>query len=507
VSEPAVRATSDGHGDGQHHAPDWLVLALVCLAQFMVVLDISVVNVALPSIRADLGFSQTGLQWVVNAYTLAFAGFLLLGGRAADLYGRRRIFMLGLALFTAASLAGGLAQDKTMLIAARAIQGLGAAVLAPATLTILTTYFREPRARARALGWWSAMAAGGGAAGALLGGVLTDLLSWRWILFINIPVGVLGLIAARPVLTETRDLSKTRDLDLRGAFTVTAGLVLLVYGIVETPSRGWSSPATVVTLAAAAALLGLFVLIEAKLARAPLMPLSLFRSRALTGANLVIFLLGAAMFSMWFFLSLYMQNVLGYSPLKTGFAFLPQTAAIVVGAQISSRLVTRVGPRPLLVLAGVLSAIGMALLTLITPDGSYAVHILGPGILVTFALGLAFTPVTFAATAGVPMHQAGLASGVVNTNRVVGGSLGLGALATLAVDRTQSLLRASPPARLPVALTEGFSRAFFASVFLLVGAALAALIIPPVSPRRQASQPAGAQVAESPQATQAVRDA
>jgi predicted MFS family arabinose efflux permease len=229
------------------------------------------------------------------------------------------------------------------------------------------------------------------------------------------------------------------------------------------------------------------------------MPLSLFRSRALTGANLVIFLLGAAMFSMWFFLSLYMQNVLHYSPLKTGFAFLPQTAAIVVGAQISSRLVTRVGPRPLLVLAGVISAIGMALLTLITPDGSYAVHILGPGILVTFALGLAFTPVTFAATAGVPMHQAGLASGVVNTNRVVGGSLGLAALATLAVDRTQSLLRATPPARLPVALTEGFSRAFSASVFLLVGAALAALIIPPVSPRRQGGQPAPAPGAAAPE--------
>ncbi len=471
--------TGTAVSDGRSNVPDWMVLSLVCLAQFMVILDISVVNVALPRIRADLGFSQAGLQWVVNAYTLTFAGFLLMGGRAADLYGRRRVFLLGLLLFTAASLAGGLAQNRAMLVSARAVQGLGAAVLAPATLTILTTHFRDPKARARALGVWSAVAAGGGAAGALLGGVLTDLLSWRWILFINIPIGVVGLAAARFVLVETFDRNRARSLDLPGAMTVTGGLVLLVYGIVESTNRGWSSPVTILTIAGAALLLGVFVLIEARLAKAPLMPLTVFRSRSLSGANVVILLLGAAMFAMWFFLSLYMQNVLGYSPLKAGFAFLPQTVAIAIGAQISSRLVTKVGPRPLLVVAGVLAAVGMAWLSRIEPSGGYVAHILGPSALVTFALGLAFTPVTFAATAGVPMERAGLASGLINTTRQVGGSIGLAGLATVAVDRTNELLSGRPTVpEVHAALTAGYSRAFSASVWLLAAAAVAATIIP-----------------------------
>ena len=486
---PVRPATHDGQGSqvGGHHAPDWAVLSLVCLAQFMVILDISVVNVALPSIRRDLGFTATGLQWVVNAYTLTFAGFLLLGGRAADLYGRRLVFLIGLTVFTAASLAGGLAQSGGFLVGARAVQGLGGAILAPATLTILTTHFREPKARARAIGVWSAVAAGGGAFGAVLGGVLTDLLSWRWILFINIPFGIVAIVAARFILVESYDRSRAGALDVAGAVTVTAGLVTLVYAIVESTSWGWSSAKTIWILVLAAALLALFVVIEVKIAKAPLVPLDIFHSRSLVGANVTIFLLASAMFAMWFFLSLYMQGVLGYSPLKTGFAFLPQTIAIAIGAQISSRLVTRVGPRPLMVFAGLFAAAGMVWLSRITPDGGYFTHILWPSTMVTFGLGIAFTPVTFAATAGVPMNQAGLASGLINTTRQVGGSIGLAVLATVAVDTTVSFLASHPgAAEAHAALTAGYSRAYDVSVWLLVGAAVAALIVP-ANPRRPAA--------------------
>ncbi len=462
-------------GSGTRKVPDWAVLAVACVGQFMVILDVSVMNVALPSIRTELGFSATGLQWVVNAYTLTFAGFMLLGGRAADLYGRKRVFMLGLGIFTVASLFGGLAQDKAMLVAARAAQGLGGAILAPATLTILTTYFREPRARARALGIWSAVAAGGGAAGALLGGLLTEV-SWRWVLFINIPVGVAGLIAARVVLTESRDEGRGRSLDVWGAVTVTAALVTLVYGIVRTEGAPWSSPATIGTFVLAAALFGVFLLIETRVATTPLVPLGLFRSRSVTGANVVIFLLAAAMFSMWYFLTLYMQTVLGYSPLQAGLAFVPQTLTIVVGAQISSRLVTRIGPRPLLIVAPLIAAVGMIWLSQITPDSTFVPDLLWPGVLITLGLGLAFTPVTFAATSGVPIEQGGLASGLVNTTRQVGGSIGLAALATVAADRTAAaLVNGSSSAS---ALTAGFARAFSVATVFLVASAATATIVP-----------------------------
>ncbi len=332
------------------------MLALACTAQFMVVLDVSIVNVALPAIRHSLGFSQAGLQWVLNAYTLTFAGFLLLGGRAADLFGRRRIFLIGLFVFTAASLLGGLAQNQAMLIGARAAQGLGGAILSPATLTILTTTFTEPKARARALGIWSAVAGAGGAAGALLGGILTDELSWRWILFINIPIGIVTLLVARLFLSETRSPSAERSLDLPGAVLVTGGLTALVYGLVRTTSVGWTSWQTIVALLLALVLIGAFLLQEGRLAHAPLMPLRLFAIRSLWSANLVMFMLSGAIFAMWFFVSLYLQLVLGYSALRTGFAFLPQTIAIVVGAQIASRAVLRIGPRPLLLMGTLCSA-------------------------------------------------------------------------------------------------------------------------------------------------------
>jgi EmrB/QacA subfamily drug resistance transporter len=478
LTQPSGIASAQGS-----RASAWMVLTLVCLGQFMVVLDISIVNVALPSIQKDLGFSDAGLQWVVNAYTLAFAGFLLLGGRAADLYGRRKMFITGLMMFSLASLVGGFAQDKAMLVGARAVQGLGGAVLAPATLTILITSFAAGRDRARALGVWSAMAAAGGAAGAILGGVLTDLLSWRWILFVNVPIGLAAVIAARAILVETRapDAAKTK-LDVAGSVTVTAALVSLVFGIVETESHGWSSPWTLVPIALSVVLFAAFVVIETRVASTPLMSFGLFRSRSVRGANIAVMFLGAAMFSMWYFLSLYMQDVLLFSPLQAGIAFLPQTLMIVVGAQTAARLVSRIGPRPLLVVGGVLAAIGLGWYSQISPTGTYFGDLFWPGLLVALGLGLCFMPVTMAATTGVDPRDAGLASGVVNTTRQIGGSIGLAALATLASNRTAALLASGESQ--PVAYTAGFSKAFAVGAVICVGAALAAFLIPSIRPRQ-----------------------
>ena len=314
-------------------------LVLCCLAQFMVILDVSIVNVALPSIAADLGFTPASLAWVVNGYTLAFAGFLLLGGRAADLLGRREVFAAGLGLFALASLAGGLAQSELTLVAARAAQGLGGAVVAPASLSILMNAFTEGAERNRALGYWGAMGAIGGASGALLGGLLTQALDWRWILFINVPIGIAGALAAlRIVRTAGRDTGAARDFDLAGALSATIGLVIVTYGIVETESHGWGSARTLLTLAVGFALLGLFVLIEGRFARHPLVPLRIFRSRELSGANIVVFCLGAAVFAMWYFLSLYLQEVLGYTPIEAGLAFLPMPLTIAACTQVATRL-------------------------------------------------------------------------------------------------------------------------------------------------------------------------
>src|SRR3954471_18728734 len=338
-----------------------LVLVLCCLAQFMVILDVSIVNVALPSIRADLGFSATGLQWVVNAYTLAFAGFLLLGGRAAALIGRREVFVGGLLLFSLASLLGGIAQTDGTLIAARAAQGLGGAVVAPATLSILTTTFTEGSERNRALGLWGAMGGVGGATGALLGGILTQELSWRWILLINVPIGIGAALAALRVVRAAKPAAgaQRRNFDLSGALTVTGGLVVLTYGIVETDVHGWGSARTLITIALGLALLATFVLIEARLATAPLMPLRIFRSRPVTGANVVVFCMGAAAFAMWYFLSLYLQQVLGDTPIEAGLAFLPMTIAIIVTSRSAGRLVGRFGPGPVLTTGMTLIGLGM----------------------------------------------------------------------------------------------------------------------------------------------------
>lgn len=458
-----------------------LVLAVVCVAQFMVVLDISIVNVALPDMQRDLHMSQNGLAWVLNAYTLTFAGFLLLGGRAADLWGRRRLFLIGVALFSLTSLLGGLAQSGGQLIAARGLQGLGGAVLSPATLTILTTTFTDPRARARALGMWSAVAGAGGATGVLAGGVLTDLLSWRWILFINVPIGLLVLAVARLVVAESRGEGERPTLDWPGALTVTAGLVALTYGIVSTDSHAWGSPLVLGLMAVGVALVAAFLWVESR-HRHPLVPLRMFRSRALTGANLIMMLIGAVMFALFFFLSQYLQDVHGYSPLRTGFAFLPMPLAIIIGTQLSSRIVDRVGSRVLLTVGPLISAVGLVLLSRLHATSSYALHIGLPGALITFGIGMSFVPVTLSATGGVDRRDAGLASGLINTTRQIGGSVGLAALLTIAASRAHALAGSGAA----VAQTAGYTRAFAVSSVLLVIAAAVALLVLPARP----SQPA-----------------
>src|SRR3954447_26813338 len=462
-------------------------LVLCCIGQFMVILDVSVVNVALPSIRADLHFSASELQWVVNAYALTFAGFLLLGGRAADLLGRRRMFVIGPMAFAATSLLGGLAQSKEVLTGARALQGLSGAVVAPATLSVLTSTFTEGAERNRALGAWGAMGGAGGAAGVLLGGVLTQTLSWRWILFINIPIGVLAGLAALRYIAESRvDDSARRTFDLSGAVTVTLGLVVLVYGIVETDRYAWGSARTLVTLAIGLGLIALFLLIEGRLAKAPLVPLRVFRSRQLSAANIVMFLLGASSFAMWYFVSLYLQEVRGFSPIETGLAFLPMALSVALGAQIAGKGTARIGAGPLLALGMALVAVGMLLLGRAPVGGSFAVDVLPAELITALGVGLAFVPLTIAAMAGSAPQEAGLASGLVNTSRQIGGSLGLAILATIAVARTSDL---AGHVALKPALASGFHHAFVVgAVFAGVGAILAAVLIPPVRPRQAAAR-------------------
>jgi len=482
--------------------PAWLVLGLVCIGQFMVVLDASIVNVALPSIQRDLRFSPSGLQWIVNAYTLTFAGFLMLGGRAADLYGRRKVFLIGLAIFTLSSLLGGMAQDQGWLIGARALQGFGAAILAPATLTILTASFAEGPARAKALGVWSAVSAAGASAGALFGGILTDLLSWRWILFVNVPIGAVALVAASRFLPESKADVGHRHLDLAGATTVTAGLVAIVYGIVSTETNAWGSAHVVAPLAIGVALLALFVFLQARVSKAPLVPLGIFRSRSLSGANLVMLLMFGALFGSWYFETLFMQRVLNFSPLQAGLAFLPQTLLIAAGAQVTSRLVPRFGPRPLILTGTLVAAGGLAWMSTVTTDATFLSSLLGPYVLIGLGMGLAVTPIAVAGTSGVPREQAGLASGLLNTSRTVGAAIGLAALATLAATRTSHALSGvvSTPGRTAAALTDGYTLAFGAAAIVLLGTGVVALATLPslrqVSQANEATRGAPARVHE-----------
>jgi len=453
----------------------WFVLVIACMAQFMVVLDATVVNVALPSIQRGLHFSSANLQWVVNAYTLIFGGFLLLGGRAADLLGRKRLFVAGVALFSLASLLNGLAQSSGMLIAGRALQGLGGALVSPAALSIITTTFTEQGERTRALGVWSAIAAGGGAVGLLLGGVLTDLASWQWIFIVNVPVGILTLALALRVVPESRAELRHRTFDAAGAIAVTTGLVLLVFTIVKAQAYGWGSARTIALGAVSLALLAAFVGIERR-SIAPLMRLSIFRVRALAVADGVLLLVASGMFGMFFFASLYVQQILGYSPLRAGLAFLPVTAGIIVGAGLAQQLIKRAGIRNVATSGIVLATIGMVVLTQLPVHGSYAGDLL-PGLIpMSVGMGLTFVPIALMGTGGVTGEDAGLASGLFNTAQQVGGSLGLAILSTLAASQTSSLLHGS--AGQLAARVSGYDVAFAAAAVMLgVGAVVLAALV------------------------------
>ncbi|MFD9868968.1 MFS transporter [Streptomyces niveus] len=442
----------------------WAVIVAACAGQFLVVLDVSVVNVALPSMRADLGLSTIGLQWVLNAYSIAFAGFMLLGGRAADIFGRKRMFLAGLGVFTAASLAGGLAQEGWQLLAARGVQGLGAAVLAPATLTILTAAVPAGPARTRAIATWAAVGAGGGAAGGLVGGVLTDALSWRWVLLINVPAGALVLLAAVLWLTESRAKEARRRLDLPGAVLVTGGLAVVAYGIVQTERAGWTAAATLVPLLGGLLLLAAFLLVEAR-TKQPLMPLGLFRVRAVSAANAGMMMTGSASFAMWFFMTVYAQNVLGYTPLQAGLALIPSSLSVVLGSKLAPLLMRRVGARHVAVLGALVGSAGFGWQSMMTADGTFLRTILGPGILMMAGAGLAMTPLAALATASAAPGEAGLVSGLVNTSRTMGGAIGLAVLSTVAAARTSHGTG-------PVALTEGYALAFRAGAGLLLAAAV-----------------------------------
>lgn len=449
----------------------WLALALLASTQFVIILDAAIVNVAIPSIGRDLRFSQEDLTWIPNAYALTFGGFLLLGGRMADLLGRRRLFMIGLVLFSVASLLGGLSTTETQLIAARALQGLGAALIAPAALSMVTNMFAEGAERNKALGVWGAVSGSGGAAGVLLGGLLTEYAGWEWVLWVNVPIGVVAAILAPRLLVESRRESDMRHFDALGAITVTAGLSLLVFALVDTIHEGWGSTQTLTLLAVSFALIATFVSIELR-SRDPLMPFGIFRLRTLTGANIVGLLVGAALFAMFFFLSRYMQEVLGYSALKAGLSYLPLALAIIASAGVASVLVTKLGFKKVLLAGLVLITIALLWFARVPIGGSYVSDLLGPMIVAAIGLGLAFVPVTIAAVSGVSRDESGLASGLINTSQQIGGALGLAVLGTIASSKTTDLVTAAQgaPAALPGALTEGFQLAFLTGAgFAIIG--------------------------------------
>ncbi|TML74949.1 MAG: MFS transporter [Actinobacteria bacterium] len=452
----------------------WQALALVCVAFFMTVLDVSIVNVALPSIGRSLHFSETGLQWVITAYAITFGGFLLLGGRAGDILGRKRMFLVGVTLFSIASLVCGLAGSTGVLVAARTVQGLGAAIVSPATLSIITTTFEEGAERNKALGIWGAMGGSGSAAGVLFGGILTKYLGWEWIFFVNVPVGALVLALAPGIVRESRAADVGRNFDVVGASSVTGGITLLVYAISKAPVDGWSDSTTIILLIAAAALIVFFVAWETRVEN-PLMPLSIFRIRTLAGANIVGFLLGASIFADFFLLTLYVQNVLHYSPLKTGVTFLATAGTVVLVSALSQWLTTRIGPRPVMAMGMVLNTAGLIWYAQIPVHGSYAHDLLGGYLLFGFGLAFAFIPVSIAALAGVGHREAGLASGLLNTAQQVGGALGVAVASTVAISRATHLLHTGSSQA--AALTSGYALAFWVVAGISAAGIVAAVVL------------------------------
>jgi EmrB/QacA subfamily drug resistance transporter len=470
---------------GQQETKRWLALAVIVAAQFMVILDVAIVNVALPAIKSDLGFSEEGLQWVITAYAIFFGGALLLGGRLADLLGRRRLFMAGIALFTVSSLLSGLAWSSGSLIVFRAAQGLGGALLAPAALSILMTTFREGRERNIALGIWGAASGSGGAAGVLLGGILTSYVHWSWIFFINVPVGV-TLIALSPVLLrESRAELAHRRFDFAGATAVTAGLMLLVYTLTRAAEHGWASPATVALFTGSAALIGAFVAIELR-SRAPLLPLRIFRQRTLAAANAVGVAIAAVGFSTFFVLTLYMQQVLHYSAIQTGVAFIAITLAIVAFSNVAQVLVTRLGARPVLVLGLLLNTASLAWLSRVPVHGHYFRDVFPALVVSGVGMAFSFVPMTIAGLTGVHPADAGVASGLINTSRQIGGALGLAAVSTIAASTSGSSLA-------PASLTHGFHVAFYVLTGLAVIGALVAWLFVESRPRLAEVEPLGSE--------------
>jgi len=452
----------------------WIALAVIVVAQFMVVLDVAIVNVALPSIKTDLNFSEQNLQWVITAYSILFGGVLLLGGRLADILGRRKLFIAGIALFTVSSLLDGLAWSEGSLIAFRALQGLGAALVSPAALSILTTTFAEGRERNRALGIWGAVSGSGAAAGVLLGGALTSAFSWSWIFFVNVPVGLLVLVLSPLLLRESRADLPDRHFDVSGAAAITGGLMLLVYALTRATTHGWGSGSTIALLAASAALIAGFIVIELR-SRAPLLPLGIFRLRTLTGSNVTGLLLAAALFSQFFLLTLYMQQVLHYSALKTGVAYVGITLTIIIVSAVAQALATRIGVRPLLPIGMALAAVALVLYARLPVHGHYFADLFPAFIIGGVGMALVFVPMSIGALTGVRADEAGIASGLINTSQQIGGAIGVAVASTIAATYTSHYVQAHPgtTAASGAALTHGFAIAFW----VLAGIAIAGGIL------------------------------
>ncbi|HVA90124.1 MAG TPA: MFS transporter [Chloroflexota bacterium] len=457
----------------------WATFSLASVAQLMIILDVSIINVALPSIQRGLHYSREDLQWVVNIYVLLFGGFLLLGGRAGDLWGRRRLFMIGMALFTGASLFGGLAQNGGWLVAARAAQGLGGAIISPVAFAIVTSLFPEGAQRNKAVGIYGALAGFGGALGVLLGGILTSSFGWQWVLFVNVPIGIVAIVLSPIFIPESHGAGGRESFDLLGALSVTAGLVALVYGVVKAPDKGWTSGTTIGSFILAAVLLAAFLVIETH-SPTPLVRLGIFRIRSLAVANGLGFLAGLVIFGMFFFLSLYLQIVLGYSPLKTGFSYLPLALMIIFTAGLASVIVTRIGFKLILAFGMLLSTLGLFLFTRIPVSGNYATDILPGMLLVAAGLGFVFVPLSIAAVAGVTPSEVGLASGLINASQQVGGAIGLAILSTISTQRFNTLIKTTRgPEAYFSSLVGGYHYAFGSStVVLAVGIVLTLGLLP-----------------------------